>query len=374
MIREGTAPAAATSLPMLHLEGAALPPATRLEAFRQVVPGYSVEPLTPPDREFEVDARAWQLGDLLVTATRLTAVRVERTRAHIRADGRDTCSFILLRDGSWTSDIASGFIQVSRGQICVMDFAQEWINVGAAQDNVMLVVPRVLIDEIAPNAPSLHGRMMVGASGRLLAEHMLALARHLPDMTTDDVQPVEHATISLLSAALGALPQDDDRPFRRQDRRSESKVLAYIERGLTDPELSVAAICRDVGVGRATLYRAFRSTGGIAAYIRQRRLEAAHARIADEAEKASMAEVADLYCFSSPAHFSTAFRRHFGYTPVNARAANASAREVHEMFEGWRRVIARTAAAEPERSLSPARHDPGAAGDFVTPMKGVPQD
>lgn len=355
MTRGWTALPAATSLPMLHLHGAALPPAARLEAFRQVVPGYSVEPLTPPEREFEVDARAWQLGDLLVAATRLSAVRAERTRAHVRADGRDTCSFILLRRGSWTFEIASGFIQAASGQICVLDFTQEWINVSTAQDNVMLVVPRALIDEIAPNAPSLHGRMMIGASGRLLAEHMLALARHLPDMTTDDVQPVEHATVNLLSAALGALPQDDDRPFRRQDRRFESKVLDYIERGLTDPELSVAAICRDVGVGRATLYRAFHSAGGIAAYIRQRRLEAAHARIADEAEKASMAEVADLYCFSSPAHFSTAFRRHFGYTPINARGGNASVREVHDVFEGWRRIVARTGAGEPEQAPSPVK-------------------
>lgn len=322
---------------MLRLNGASLTPEQRLDAFRLIAAGYSVEPVT--GQEFEVDGRAWQLGDILFTTTRLTAVRVERTPSHIRADGRDTYSFVLLKSGSWTSELESGFLQVASGQICVMDFAHTWVNHGLAQENLMLVVPRALIGHIAPGAPPLHGRMMTGASGRLLAEHMLALGRHLPEMMAGDVPGVERATVSLLSAALGALPRDDDKPFAQQDSRVEGRVMAYIERELTDPGLSVDAICRDTAVSRATLYRAFQSSGGIVAYIQRRRLEAAHARIADETEKVSIANLADLYCFSSPAHFSTAFRRHFGYTPVSARSTGISARDVHGVFDDWRKIL-----------------------------------
>lgn len=330
----------APTVAMVRLDGATLPPELRLAAFAQVASGYSVQPLGA--KEFEVDARAWRLGEILVTATRLTGVRIERTQSHIRADRRNTYSFILLRRGQWTANLESGFIQVAAGQICVMDFAQGWEVEGTDQDNVMLVVPRKLVDEIAPGAPPLHGRQMVGASGRLLAEHMAALTRHLPDMTVDDVATVEHATVSLLSAALGALPQRDDRPFPRSQSRSfEAQVLAYIERRLTDPALSVASICRDVGVSRATVYRAFQAAGGIATYIQRRRLESAHARISDQGEKAGMAEIADLYCFSSPAHFSTAFRRRFGYTPISARTSLVSARDVDGVFDGWRRIVER---------------------------------
>ena len=326
-------------LPMLRLDGSKLPPDQRLAAFAQLASGYSVQPAE--GQEFQVDARAWPLGNLLFTTTQISAVRVERTLAHIRADGRDNYSFVLLDRGSWTSQTEGDFLQVASGQICVMDFTRTWINEGADQENLMLVVPRALVDQIAPDAPPLHGRMMTGASGRMLAEHMFALARHLQEMTMDDVPPVERATTSLLSAALGALPQDDNKPFSRQGRDVESRVLAHIERGLTDPGLSVESICRDAAVSRATLYRAFQSSGGIAAYIQQRRLEAAHARISADSE-GSIAESADLYCFSSPAHFSTAFRRHFGYTPVSARSAAISARNVHGLFEGWRRILERT--------------------------------
>ena len=72
---------------MLRLDGSRLQPDQRLAAFAQLASGYSVQPAQ--GQEFRVDARAWPLGDLLFTTTQISAVRGERTSAHIRADGRD---------------------------------------------------------------------------------------------------------------------------------------------------------------------------------------------------------------------------------------------------------------------------------------------
>ena len=52
-----------------------------------------------------------------------------------------------------------------------------------------------------------------------------------------------------------------------------------------------------------------------------------------------MAEIATQYCFSSQAHFSTAFRRMFGYTPVAARNVKTNARDVGGVFDGWQKII-----------------------------------
>lgn len=344
--------AADSNVPMLHLDGTQLPPAMRLAAFAQVVSGYTVTQRAEGD--FEVDARAWLLGDLLVTTTRLAAVQIERTPAHILADGRDTYSFILLRRGSWTANIEAGHVQVASGQVCVMDFAHSWLVEGTNQDNIMLVVPRELIDDIAPDAPPLHGRLIEGASGRMLAEHMFSLARHLPDLMVKDVPVVQQATVGVLAATLRALPQDDPAPCRNLQRDIGGQVLGYVERHLTDPALSVTTICRDVAVSRASLYRAFKATNGIAAYIQRRRLEAAHALISDEGGKLSMAEIADMYCFSSQAHFSTAFRRMFGYTPIAARSVHTASRNVGAVFDDWQKII----ATLPGAPISPAESTP----------------
>ena len=329
-------------LPMLHLDGAALPLKERLAAFGQIAAGYAVTPLTP---DFMVDSRAWHLGELVITASRLTAVCIERTAAHIRADRRDSYSLILLRHGSWSADTTAGFVQVSSGQIGVMDFAEPWLVEGTGQDNVIVVVPRALAEQLAPDLAPLNGRVLGGISGRLLAEHVMALAQHLPALSRAEAGLIQQATVQLIAAALNALPKEHHAPFRHQ-RQIGGKVLAHIETRLTHQDLSVATICRDVGVSRATLYRAFKDVGGVAAYILQRRLEAAHGRIADPAEQANIAEIADRYCFSSPARFSTAFRRRFGYTPVSARGVPSQTRDLDGLFEGWRRVLAVPPEAE----------------------------
>lgn len=326
-----------STVPCLHLDGSRMPAEIRLAAFGQVASGYSITPVS--EGEFQVDGHAWLLGELMVTSTRLTAVRIERTPAHIAADKRDTYSFILLRRGSWIADIEAGHVQVASGQICVMDFTQSWRVEGTEQDNLMLVVPRQLVTEIAPGAPPLHGRLIEGAAGRLLADHMFALARTLPELRMSDVPVVQQATIGMLAATLQGLPQEDPTPCRNLPGAG-GRVLAYIEEHLTDPDLSVATICRDVAVSRASLYRSFTASNGIATYIQQRRLEAAHARISDEGGKLSMGEVAHQYGFRTQAHFSTAFRRMFGYTPVAARNVRLNARDVGDVFEGWQKILA----------------------------------
>lgn len=325
------------TLPSLHLDGTRLPPEQRLPAFAQIASGYSVKQLS--DGDFQVDGRAWLLGQLMVTSTRLTAVQIERTPAHIAADRRDTYSFILLRHGSWTADIEKGHVQVASGQVCVMDFAHHWLVDGTEQDNIMLIVPRQVVADIAPGVPALHGRLIEGAAGRLLAEHMFSLIRYLPDLKISDLPMVQQATIGVLAATLRELPQDDPTPCRNLHRDMSRRVLAYIEQNLTDPRLSVDAICQGVAISRASLYRSFQTANGIANYIQRRRLEAAHALISDEGSSLGMAEIADMYCFSSHAHFSTAFRRMFGYTPVAARNITTSARAVGSVFGRWQKII-----------------------------------
>ena len=340
---DSTDSSASPGVPSVHLDGSKLAPGERLAAFSQLAAGYTSEKIS--DGDFEIDARGWLLGELMVTSSRLTALRIERTQAHITRDKRDTYSIVVLRRGSWAARLDTGqHVHVAAGQVCVIDFAKPWVIKGAAQDNIMLVVPRALAAALAPAAPPLHGRLIEGAAGRLLAEHMFALARHLPGLKMSDLALVQKATIGVLTATLQALPQEDPDLCRNLPADTASRVLAYIEQHLTDGELSVAAICRDVSISRASLYRSFKApagsaTSGIATYIQQRRLEVAHALISDEGGRLSMAEIAHQYGFRTQAHFSTAFRRMFGYTPVAARNVRINARDVGDVFEGWREIL-----------------------------------
>lgn len=328
----------ADQIASLHFDGAALAPAERLTAFRQLTPGYDVVlPLNQSPADFFIESRAWMLETLVLHTSVISAVEISRTADHILRDRRNTYSFILLKHGGWRGELDEGAVQVGSGQVTIMDFARTWRVIGTDQENVMLVVPRETVDALAPNAPPLHGRTFDGASGRLFAEHLLALTRHLPAMTADEVSLIREATLALMANALASLSRKE-RAASRPLPAPVARVRAYVEERLTSPQLCVDAICRDLAVTRATLYRSF-VAGGIAGYIRRRRLEAAHARISDPAETASVVEIAELYCFSSHAHFSTAFRNCFGYTPRDARRAPASVTKAGAVFSRWQAVL-----------------------------------
>jgi AraC-like DNA-binding protein len=331
-------------IPMARFDGSALPPEQRVAAFARLAGGYDVAlaPETDP-ATFHVDCRAWLIHDLALTSNTLDAVDIERTPAHIAADGRETYSFILLKHGSWTGELDCGAVNVGSGQVCVMDFAQVWRVRGTAQHNIMLIAPRPLIAGLAHGAPPLHGRLLDSMAGRLLAEHMLSLARFLPETRMRDAPLLRDTTVSLLSAAVAALrpisPQQAAEAER--EKRATPRVRAFIDAHLTDPALNVALICRALGISRPALYRAFAAEEGVAGYIRRRRLEAAHALLADQVGQAGIAEVAERFCFSSHAHFTTAFRRRFHYTPRTARAPKMAPTQAPDVFANWRATLER---------------------------------
>lgn len=324
-------------VPTAVFDGSALPPEHRLAAWEPLTPGYDKRlPEGHDIEDFQVHCCGWLLDDLVVTANYATPIELIRTPAHISDYSRDTYTLILLKRGEWWAELDYGQINVGSGQVCIMDFSVPWHVHGGEQENVMLVVPRAVIDGIAPNAPRLHGRLLEGASGRLFAENMLALARHLPDLNQRDVRLVRDATLSLLAGALHSLsPAPPPSPARSNRTVSIDKVRTFIDRNLTNPDLSVALICRELAVTRPTLYRAFTASKGIAGYIQQRRLEAAHGRLSDGQKAGSMAEIAAEYCFSSAAHFSTAFRRQFGYTPRDAKGTQPKAMDANHLFQTW---------------------------------------
>lgn len=327
-------------IPTAYFDSDLLPPEARLQAWSALTPGYDKSlPLGADQSAFKARCRGWLLDDLVVTANYVTPVELSRTPAHIKAYPRDTYTLILLQDGHWRADFDAVSLQVGSGQICIMDFSVPWSVTGAEQTNVMMVLPRATLDAMLPDAPRLHGRILEGGAGRLFAEHMLSLARHLPELRRAEVPLVRDATLGLLGTAVRGLSEVAPLVPRHSQRALQiGRVRAYIDEHLTNPNLSPTTLCQQLAVTRPTLYRAFEADGGVASYIQRRRLEAAHARLADAERRESLADIADEFCFSSPAHFSTAFRRLFGFAPREARGGVRAA-GARTLFETWRQAL-----------------------------------
>ena len=118
-------------------------------------------------------------------------------------------------------------------------------------------------------------------------------------------------------------------PLARAELRRTAldSLKRLVECRLDSPELSVQFICARSGWSRATVYRLFESEGGLARYIRTRRLlRALRELVSVQQARQRIIDLAVAHQFSSEATFNRAFRRAFGIPPGKARDLAASSR------------------------------------------------
>jgi AraC-like DNA-binding protein len=181
---------------------------------------------------------------------------------------------------------------------------------------LLLFVPRALVERSFPDAASLHGRWVHATTPltRLLIEHLVALNRQIAGLARDEARRSFLTTVELLVAAFSrqAGLSGDGRAAVRA--AVFGQVRRYVEAHLHDPDLSPDSVLASLRLSRASVYRLFEHEGGLAAYIRSRRLRMA----ADELVRFPHMEVQDIAAglgFNGASSFTRAFRRVFDIAP-----------------------------------------------------------
>jgi AraC-like DNA-binding protein len=120
------------------------------------------------------------------------------------------------------------------------------------------------------------------------------------------------ASTLLKDAALAGIDAADD---------LRAHVIGYIRAHLSDPQLSRSSVAAAHHMSVRTLDRLFADEeSSVSALIRQERLEASHRDLENPLlRNRSVAAIAAQWCFFDSAHFSRAFRQHYGYPPSRVR-------------------------------------------------------
>ena len=100
------------------------------------------------------------------------------------------------------------------------------------------------------------------------------------------------------------------------DEQLIQKALEQIERNIDNPEYSVEALSRDLGMSRMNLYRKLQSVTGHTPteFIKTIRLKRAAQLL--QGSQLTMVEVADRVGFSSSSYFTKCFKEQFGVLPT----------------------------------------------------------
>lgn len=126
---------------------------------------------------------------------------------------------------------------------------------------------------------------------------------------------------TLVADLLGQARDVDDVPAGSAADLQRDAVRAYVGEHLADPDLGPASIAAAHFMSVRSLHLLFEGTGEtVAALVRAQRLERCRAELASSARTGRpVAVVGARWGFADPAHFSRAFRAHFGVTPGQFR-------------------------------------------------------
>jgi AraC family transcriptional regulator len=235
----------------------------------------------------------------------------------VERHSHDDAHFVFVLDGLYVSS-ASGAPPVSAGRALIFNPAgTTHRDRFEARDRVLagqfltLSIANDLMDatrdeaHVAPRAVALRSPEALA-----LAERLVAAC----------VSRSSDATLRRESLVLALLAQVST--SRVTDTRDAPAWLAIARARLDEAlgtEISIGEVAREAGVHPVHLARVFRKFVGIspAEYLRQRRL--AHARALLCETRRPLSDIALTCGFVDQPHFSTAFRRAYGVTPLAYR-------------------------------------------------------
>jgi AraC-like DNA-binding protein len=181
-----------------------------------------------------------------------------------------------------------------------------------------LLIPREIAAAWFSPMEDLHGLVVSGG----LAQSVLELAATawplLPSLDLASGARIERAFLELLALGFEAT-RSVAPPRLTSEERLKVRAVEMIEQRLDLNSVTVADLGRILEVSTEQLAAAFRSDGGLKAWLLHRRLESARAALTRSDHLEPIGNIAHRLGFFDAAHLSRAFRRRYGLSPRDYR-------------------------------------------------------
>ena len=301
----------------LDFDSAAVPDGRGFEQYRELYGiGTQVVRTGPVMR---AQLRGWRLDRMLLYDRRLHDVGHRRDARRVEADGFDHFTVTLLLTGGITVIHDEGTVRMQPGEALLLDTAAPSENRMDQAHLVTIAVARERLAAITGAVDGLHGLVLSTAQVTLFREFVELLLRNLPQMSRNAKMAAAGVLTTLLTVAIDNAGID-----RTGARSAQAERLAQLRRvvntHLSDPAFDVAAMARRSGLSRPTLYRVLAAYGGVATFIRHRRLEHLRRQLANPAEVRTLTLLATEAGFASASDASRAFFDRYDVRPSEYRA------------------------------------------------------
>jgi AraC-like DNA-binding protein len=271
------------------------------------------------EQGFRVRQAVWNLGGILLVQQSAPAFSYERSREQVRFSPIDHWQITILRSGqSWTA-VDDRVAEGRPGTVEIRSLGQPFRGRATAAESVTLIAP---VDRFAPRGglpeASQHV-VLAGQHSRLLVDFVTSVEGGLDRLTHDDLSSVRSSLLEVVFDTVSYLVGTGCETDQASYVGLMTRARRFIQSHLASEDLTPDTLSRELAISRTRLYELFESSGGVLKYIRERRLLAAHAMLADISESRKIADVAETFGFDSAANFSRAFTQRFGYSPSGVR-------------------------------------------------------
>lgn len=304
---------------------------------------FDVAPLDDPS-DFRAQASFSLQGELILTDARFPPLLFDHDPARIRGVDHGYLLFERYLSGSGRGLIGDAATRIDAGSIHLLDMSRRYRTLTSGVVTRGVIIPHAAIG-YDPSRHRSYARVSLASKpGRLVDFAHQSLAEAAA-RASPEAEPLARGFLALVRAlVLGQWSH-------RSDAGNRALVKAYIDRHLSDPELTTERLCASFGLSRSVLYRLFEPDGGVIRYITDRRLDRCYLDLAAApAERGEVRRVAETWGFYQPGNFHRGFRRRFGVAPSDClqsrRIDRGDARKAHPVHQ-WMRNAHRQAAAAP---------------------------
>jgi AraC-like DNA-binding protein len=286
------------------------------EFYRSAIHDFYAVSHIDTDRTFFTDNISYRIGDYVIGRGRSVGQMRVRGPDEIRRSGLDSVA-VMLDLAGMRGDADGRDVNAPPGSIHLRDLARPSAFKVDAVDTIVLAMPRDqapawLVDR------NIHGLSIDGTPqiSRLLTGHLMSLLQAAPALSLEEGVTSIEAALVMVERAFNSTGKLTESQSEAVYRRLRASAIILIDQRLHEPDLKIDQLIRVLGASRATLFRAFASSGGINLYIRQRRLDRAReSLLARRGRHPSVADIGRAHGFISESHFSRSFQDQFGHRP-----------------------------------------------------------